>query len=113
MQTLNQTPFFPVQVSFSSFFLRLSNEISTDRNKTTSVTIIMRRHTADPESIGRQIISLFTSPTRKLLNLTNNNNGNSIIKFSRRSRRYSVPEKKKPDRLDINPELQTIQEVSQ
>jgi hypothetical protein len=75
----------------------------------------MRRHTLDPNSIRKQIKSVFTSPTRKFLNFTNNNsnNGNSIIHFGRRTRRFSVPEKESSDRLDVNPELHTIQEVSQ
>ncbi len=81
----------------------------------------MRRHTLDPDSIRRQIKSVFTSPTRKLLNFTNHNNnnnnnnsgGNGIINFGRRTRRFSVPEKKYSDSLDVNPELHTIHEVSQ
>jgi len=74
----------------------------------------MRRHTLDPNSIRKQIKSVFTSPTRKLLNLANNNsnNGNNIIHFGRRRRRFSVPEKESSDKFDINPELHTIQEVS-
>lgn len=75
----------------------------------------MRRHTLDPNSIRRQIKSVFTSPTRKLFSFTNNNNsdGHSIINFTRRTRRFSVPDKESLDRLDANPELQTIHEVSQ
>jgi hypothetical protein len=75
----------------------------------------MRRHTLDPDSIRRQIKSVFTSPTRRLLNFTNHNNNsnhNSIINFGLRSRRFSVPEKKSSDRLDTNAELDTIHEVS-
>jgi hypothetical protein len=73
----------------------------------------MRRHTLDPDSIRRQIKSVFTSPTRRFLNFThNNNNNNSIINSDQRTRRFSVPEKKPSDRLDNNPELHTIHEVS-
>ncbi len=69
----------------------------------------MRRHSLDPDNIKRQIKSVFTSPTRKFLN----SNGNGLINLARRTRRFSVPEKQYPDKTDVNPELDTIHEVSQ
>lgn len=77
----------------------------------------MRRHSLDPDHIKRQIKSVFTSPTRKLRNLTTSNhqsNGgsNSIIKFARRTRRFSVPEKESSIKSDLNSELHPIDEVS-
>ncbi len=69
----------------------------------------MRRHSLDPDNIKRQIKSVFTSPTRKFLN----SNGNGLINLARRTRRFSVPEKRYPDKTDVNPELDTIHEVSQ
>jgi hypothetical protein len=119
LRSLGQTRFLLLAFSYRVLFLaclidRLLNEISNDIKKKTSISIvIMRRHSLDPDSIRRQIKSVFTSPTRKLFNFTNNNhNNNSIINFGRRSRRYSVPDKKHPDQLDINVELHTIPEVS-
>jgi hypothetical protein len=74
----------------------------------------MRRHTLDPDNIKRQIKSALTSPTRKLLNFTNNTNTNdsNLINLARQTRRFSVPEKKYSNKLDINPELDTIDEVN-
>jgi hypothetical protein len=73
----------------------------------------MRRHTLDPGSIRKQIISVFTSSSRKRQNSTNHNSGhNGILNFSRRTRRFSVPEKKYLDITENNPELHTIDEVS-
>lgn len=89
----------------------MSNETSNDRNKTTSITIIMRRHSLDPGSIGRHIKSIFTSPSRKLRSFTNHNNDNSATS-NRPSRRFSVPDKKYSDKLDNNADLHTIDEVS-
>lgn len=51
----------------------------------------MRRRSLDPESIRKQIISVFTSPSRKRQNATNNN---GLINSGQRTRRFSVPEKK-------------------
>ena len=68
----------------------------------------MRRHSLDPDNIKRQIKSVLTSPTRKFLNP----NGNGLINLARRTRRFSVPEKKHPDRSDVNSELDTIHEVN-
>jgi hypothetical protein len=103
---------FSCQLTFFSCLTdKLSNEISSNRNP-------MRRHTLDPDSIRKQIKSVFTSPTRRLLNFTNNNNNNGpgIINFGRRTRRSSVPEKKNSDKSDNksdnNSELDTIHEVS-
>ena len=76
----------------------------------------MRRHSLDPDRIKRQIKSVFTSPTRKLRNFTShhptNHDGNSIIKFARRTRRFSVPEKQSSTKEDLHSELHTIDEVS-
>ena len=73
----------------------------------------MRRHSLDPESIRKQIISIFTTSSRKRQNLTNDNHhNNSILNFGRRTRRYSVPERKYLDVSHNNPELHTINEVS-
>jgi hypothetical protein len=114
--TLELKAFLLLTYHFYNFFLyvlenRLSNEISS---------IIMRRHTLDPDNIKRQIKSVFTSPTRKFRNFknhnhNNNNNSNdhSIGNSGRNTRRFSVPEKQYSDRLDVNPELHTIHEVSQ
>jgi hypothetical protein len=66
----------------------------------------MRRHTLDPDSIRKQIKSVFTSPTRKFFNFTNGNHSDQ------RTRRFSVPEKKQSDRSDNTNELDTIHEVS-
>ncbi|CAF4409456.1 unnamed protein product [Rotaria sp. Silwood2] len=71
----------------------------------------MRRHTLEHDSIGQQIKSVFTSPTRKFLNFKNNSDdSNSILHSNRRTRRVSVPEKKYSDKLDNNAELDTIDE---
>lgn len=76
----------------------------------------MRRHSLDPDHIKRQIKSVFTSPTRKLRHFTShhptNHTDHSIIKFTRRTRRFSVPEKPSSTKVDHNCELQTIDEVS-
>ena len=81
----------------------------------------MRRHSLDPDHIKRQIKSVFTSPTRKLRNLTSNHhqsstNSNvdsgSIMKFARRTRRCSVPEKKSSIKSDPHSDLHPIDEVS-
>jgi hypothetical protein len=70
----------------------------------------MRRHTFDPASIRKQIISVFTTSSRKRQNSTNNHNG--ILNLGRRIRRFSAPEKKYLEVSDNNPELHTIDEVS-
>ncbi|CAF3882153.1 unnamed protein product [Rotaria sp. Silwood2] len=71
----------------------------------------MRRHTLEHDSIGQQIKSVFTSPTRKFLNFKNNSDdSNSILHSNRRTRRVSVPEKEYSDKLDNNAELDTIDE---
>jgi hypothetical protein len=73
----------------------------------------MRRHSFDPESIRKQIISVFTTSSRKRQNLTNNNHThNGILNLGRRTRRFSVPDKKYLEVHDNNPELHTIDEVS-
>lgn len=75
---------------------------------------IMRRHSLEPENLRQQIKSVFISPTRKFFNFkTNTKNSNSIFNWTRRPRRFSVPEKQTPNRLDSNSELETIHEVSQ
>jgi hypothetical protein len=74
----------------------------------------MRRHTLGPESIRKQIISVFTTSSRKRQNLTNNNStNNSTLNVDRPSRRFSVPDKKYLDVCDNNHELHTIDEVSE
>jgi len=73
----------------------------------------MRRHSLDPESIRKQIISVFTLPSRKRQNLANNNNStNGILNFGQRTRRFSVPERKYSDISENNTELNPIDEVS-
>lgn len=62
---------------------------------------IMRRHSLDPESIRKQLISMFT-PSRKR---QSNSNNHLTVNFGRRMRRFSVPEKNSQD-------LQPIDEVS-
>lgn len=70
----------------------------------------MRRHSLDPESIRKQIIAVFTPSSRKRQNSTNSN---GILNLTRRTRRYSVPDKKYLDVSDNKtPELHTIEEVS-
>ncbi|CAF3423317.1 unnamed protein product [Rotaria socialis] len=71
----------------------------------------MRRHSLDPESIRKQIISVFTIPSRKRQSLTNNNQPNhGIFSFARRTRRYSVPDKNHIDISNNNAELHPIKE---
>ncbi|CAF4532011.1 unnamed protein product [Rotaria sp. Silwood1] len=73
----------------------------------------MRRHSLEHDSLGQQIKSVFTSPTRKFLNFKNNSdNSNSNIHSNRQTRRVSVPEHKYSDKLDNYTELDTIDEVS-
>jgi hypothetical protein len=73
----------------------------------------MRRHTLDPESIRKQIISVFTTSSRTRQSSTNNNsNHHGILNLARHTRRFSVPDKKYLDVSDKNSELHTIEEVS-
>lgn len=73
----------------------------------------MRRHSLDPESIRKQIISIFTTSSRKRQSLTNNNSNNhGLFNFGRRTRRFSVPEKKYVDISDTNEEGRPVKEVS-
>ncbi|CAF1465882.1 unnamed protein product [Rotaria magnacalcarata] len=73
----------------------------------------MRRHSLDPESIRKQIISVFTISSRKRQSLTNNNQHNhGIFSFARRTRRYSVPDKNHIDISNNDAELRPIKEVS-
>ncbi|CAF0841527.1 unnamed protein product [Rotaria sp. Silwood1] len=93
----------------------LVKQNSNDRNTTTinTIIIIMRRHSLEHDSLGQQIKSVFTSPTRKFLNFKNNSdNSNSNIHSNRQTRRVSVPEHKYSDKLDNYTELDTIDEVS-
>ncbi|CAF1647582.1 unnamed protein product, partial [Adineta steineri] len=81
-------------------------------NKTAFITT-MRRHSLDPDKLRRQIKSIFVSPSRKIRNLTHQNHNNAaVIERSRQARRFSVPEKKFPDRLGSSNDLDTIDEVS-
>jgi len=65
----------------------------------------MRRHSIDPENIKKQIMSIFSTSSRKRQNANNNPLHSND---HRRTRRFSVP-----DRKYINsPELHTIDEVS-
>lgn len=105
----------PFSELFIFYFMnRSSDEISNDRNQTTSITIsIMRRHSLDPDNIRRHIKSIFTSPSRKLRNFTHHHHhNNDKIINSTRPRRFSVPEHKYQHRLDNNADLDTIDEVS-
>lgn len=70
----------------------------------------MRRHSIDHESVRRQIISVFTIPSRKRNNSTNGTTG--LFDFGRRTRRNSAPDKKHSDVVCPKPELHTIAEVS-
>lgn len=77
----------------------------------------MRRHSLDPESIRKHIISVFSTSSRKRQSLTNNNNNhpsnnNVLLNLARRTRRFSVPEEEHFELSDNNPELHTIPEVS-
>ena len=80
----------------------------------------MRRHSLDPESIRKHIISVFSTSSRKRQSLTNNNNNNNnhptnnnvLLNLARRTRRFSVPEEEHFELSDNNPELHTIPEVS-
>lgn len=69
----------------------------------------MRRHSLDPESIRKHIISVFSTSSRKRASLTNNNN--VLLNLARRTRRFSVPEEEVSGN-STNPELHTIPEVS-
>ncbi|CAF0865921.1 unnamed protein product [Rotaria sordida] len=72
----------------------------------------MRRHTLEHDNIEQQIKSVITSPTRKFFNFKNiSDNSKSILNFTRRTRRFSAPEKKYFDRLDNDAELDTIDEI--
>ncbi len=74
----------------------------------------MRRHSLDPESIRKQIISVFTMSSRKRQNLTNDNHrNNGILNCGLRTRRCSVPARKYLDTSHNNAELHTINEVSE
>ena len=59
---------------------------------------IMRRHSLDPESIRKQLISMFT-PSRKRQQSSNNH---LTVNFGRRMRRFSVPEKPSRDPQPIS-----------
>ncbi|UJR30365.1 hypothetical protein I4U23_017900 [Adineta vaga] len=72
----------------------------------------MRRHSVDPESIKKQIISVFTTSSRKRQNSTTTPTNNRILSFTRYTRRFSVPDKKYSDTSYPNAELHTIKEES-
>lgn len=81
----------------------------------------MRRHSLDPESIRKHIISVFSTSSRKRQSLTNTNNNhqqqqqhNGLLDLARRARRFSVPEEETYLQIAENnaPELHTIPEVS-
>jgi hypothetical protein len=73
----------------------------------------MRRHSIAPESIRKQIKSVFTTSSRKRQNSTNTtSNDNSVLNLGQRTRRFSVPDKKYLDVSGTSPELHTIEEVS-
>ena len=78
----------------------------------------MRRHSLDPESIRKHIISVFSTSSRKRQSLTNNNNHhprqqhNGLLNLSRHTRRFSVPEEEHVPIPDSYPELHAIPEVS-
>ncbi|CAF1349833.1 unnamed protein product [Adineta steineri] len=72
----------------------------------------MRRHSLGPESLRKQIISVFTPSSRKRQNSTNNEpSSHAISNTGRRTRRYSVPNKKYLDSSNNNGELHTINEL--
>ncbi|CAF1643368.1 unnamed protein product [Adineta ricciae] len=72
----------------------------------------MRRHSVDPESIRKQIISVFTTSSRKRQNSTTTSTTNTgILGFARRTRRFSVPDKKYLHVSCPNAELHTIDEL--
>ncbi|CAF1016843.1 unnamed protein product [Adineta ricciae] len=74
----------------------------------------MRRHSLDTNSIRQQIKSIFTSPSRKIRNLTNQHHHEqhheSLRHPHRHSRRFSVPDKKSSEKIDLNNDLGTINE---
>ena len=77
---------------------------------------MLRRHSLDPESIRKQILSVFTTSSRKRQNLANNSKNSTsnhgLFNVGRRLRRFSVPDRKDLNMSDDNFELHTIDEVS-
>lgn len=76
----------------------------------------MRRHSLDPESIRKHIISVFSTSSRKRQSLTssNNNHRHHHHHHARHARRFSVPEEETYLQIAENnsAELHTIPEVS-